>query len=74
MSDLFNRKQATKNPIGVPEDLADQITNLLKKKPAWRWDEAVSAMAEQAADKPSATLDDELDLPPALDRRKKAKS
>jgi DNA topoisomerase VI subunit B len=33
--------------VSVPEDLADQVADLLDENPSWRWDEAVAAIADE---------------------------
>jgi hypothetical protein len=43
-------KEVAGNDISVPENLADQVTDLLRKNPAWRWDDAVQAIAEDEDD------------------------
>jgi DNA topoisomerase VI subunit B len=46
--------EITEDEVKVPDDLADQIADLLRKNPSWRWDDAVAEIArpaEPAADK-----------------------
>jgi DNA topoisomerase VI subunit B len=45
--DRVVKETAAEDAINIPDDLSDKVSDLLRKNPTWRWDDAVEAIAGQ---------------------------
>jgi hypothetical protein len=44
--DRVVKETAADGAISIPDDLGDKVSDLLRKNPTWRWDDAVEAIAD----------------------------